>query len=43
VFDWHYVFGCTMLVLLALHLAFNFRIVWQYFADGARRRVGPAA
>lgn len=28
VFDWHYVFGYVMLVLLAVHLGFNFRAMW---------------
>ncbi|KPF61026.1 hypothetical protein D621_01305 [beta proteobacterium AAP51] len=29
VFDWHYVFGYAMLVLVAVHLAFNFRMLWH--------------
>lgn len=29
VFDWHYVFGYSLLALLALHLGFNWRVVWQ--------------
>ena len=38
VFDWHYLFGYLMLVLLVLHLAFNLRTVWQHL-----RRPRPAA
>lgn len=29
VFDWHYVFGYAVLVLVAVHLAFNFRMLWH--------------
>lgn len=29
-FDWHYLFGHTTVLLVALHLAFNFRIAWNY-------------
>ena len=29
-FDWHYLFGYTTVLLVALHLAFNFRIAWRY-------------
>ena len=29
-FDWHYLFGYTTVLLVALHLAFNFRIAWNY-------------
>jgi SagB-type dehydrogenase family enzyme len=43
VFDWHYVFGYSMLVLLTLHLAFNFRGVWQYFARWRRGAARPVA
>jgi len=35
VFDWHYLFGYATVLLLVLHLAFNFRVVWQHLA---RRR-----
>lgn len=31
VFDWHYLFGYSTVLLLALHLAFNFRVVWRHF------------
>lgn len=39
VFDWHYLFGYATLLLVALHLGFNFRIVWRHFA--ARRAAAP--
>lgn len=35
VFDWHYLFGYGTVLLLSLHLAFNFPVVWRFFA---RRR-----
>ena len=35
VFDWHYLFGYATVLLLVLHLALNFRVVWQHLA---RRR-----
>ena len=31
VFDWHYLFGYTTVLLVAVHLAFNFRIVWRHW------------
>lgn len=37
VFDWHYVFGYATLLLLAVHLAFNFRALWAHL-----RRLPPA-
>lgn len=37
VFDWHYLFGYATVLLLVLHLVFNFRIVWHYLR-GRRRR-----
>lgn len=37
VFDWHYLFGYATLLLLALHLGFNARIVWRFFVPPARR------
>jgi len=30
-FDWHYLFGYITLLLVVLHLLFNFRIVWRHF------------
>ena len=41
VFDWHYLFGYATLLLVALHLVFNFGSVWRYL----RRQRGalPAA
>jgi len=38
VFDWHYLFGYATVLLLVLHLAFNFRVIWQHLA----RRRSPA-
>ena len=32
VFDWHYLFGYGTVLLVALHLAFNFRVVWRFVA-----------
>ena len=32
VFDWHYLFGYGTVLLVSLHLAFNFPIVWRFFA-----------
>lgn len=37
VFDWHYLFGYATLLLLALHLGFNARIVWRFFVPPQRR------
>ena len=37
VFDWHYLFGYGTVLLVSLHLAFNFPLVWRFFA----RRAGP--
>ncbi len=36
VFDWHYLFGYLTLLLVVLHLLFNFRIVWRHLT---RQRV----
>jgi SagB-type dehydrogenase family enzyme len=40
VFDWHYLFGYGTVLLVTLHLAFNFRTVWRYFV---RPGIAPAA
>lgn len=32
VFDWHYLFGYATLLLLAVHLAFNWRAAWHHLA-----------
>jgi SagB-type dehydrogenase family enzyme len=42
VFDWHYLFGYTMLLVLAVHLAFNLRVVWAFFRRPRPRRSPPA-
>ena len=39
VFDWHYLFGYGTVLLVLLHLAFNFRVVWRHLT---RRRVVAA-
>jgi SagB-type dehydrogenase family enzyme len=39
-FDWHYLFGYAVLGLLAVHLAFNVRVVWQVLRRG---RLGAAS
>ena len=39
VFDWHYLFGYSTVLLVSLHLAFNFPIVWRYLT---RRSTPPA-
>jgi SagB-type dehydrogenase family enzyme len=38
VFDWHYLFGYMTVLLVALHLVFNFGIAWRYIT----RRHSPA-
>ncbi|MGL6112357.1 MAG: SagB/ThcOx family dehydrogenase [Rubrivivax sp.] len=40
VFDWHYLFGYGTVLLVSLHLAFNFPVVWRFFV---RRRTTAAA
>ena len=42
VFDWHYLFGYATLLLLALHLGFNARVVWRFFVR-PRALATPAA
>jgi hypothetical protein len=46
VFDWHYLFGYGTVLLVSLHLAFNFPVVWRFVArrPGGRRpgRCRPA-
>jgi SagB-type dehydrogenase family enzyme len=41
VFDWHYVFGYALLVLVAVHLVFNLGALWRHLGPGPRPR--PAA
>ncbi len=43
VFDWHYVFGYATVLLLAVHLVFNFRIVWRYLSQRLAAHKAPAA
>lgn len=40
VFDWHYLFGYVTLLLVVLHLLFNFRIVWRHFTRGRTAEPG---
>ncbi len=42
VFDWHYLFGYGTVLLVALHLAFNFRVVWRFFT-GPWRSAQPTS
>lgn len=42
VFDWHYLFGYATVLLVVLHLAFNFRIVWRYLRHPHGPANGPA-
>lgn len=42
VFDWHYLFGYALLVLLAVHLAFNLRQVWWHLRRSPPLAAGPA-
>jgi SagB-type dehydrogenase family enzyme len=37
-FEWHFLFGYATLLLLALHLAFNFHVVWHHLR---RRHAAP--
>lgn len=41
VFDWHYLFGYGTVLLVALHLVFNFRVVWRFFVRRRSREVAP--
>lgn len=43
VFDWHYVFGYAMLVLLAVHLAFNFHVMWNTLKRRKAPGIGASA
>lgn len=39
VFDWHYLFGYATVLLVSVHLVFNFRQVWQFLRR--RRPLDP--
>lgn len=41
VFDWHYLFGYGTVLLVSLHLVFNFPVVWRFFAR-RRKTVVPS-
>jgi SagB-type dehydrogenase family enzyme len=43
VFDWHYLFGYATVLLLLVHLGFNFRIVWNWLRRGRKAVVAPPA
>jgi SagB-type dehydrogenase family enzyme len=43
VFDWHYLFGYATVLLLLVHLAFNFRVVWRHFSRPAAPTAPDAA
>ncbi len=46
VFDWHYLFGYGTLLLVTLHLVFNFRVVWRFLRQPRAGQAGgppPAA
>jgi SagB-type dehydrogenase family enzyme len=43
VFDWHYLFGYVTLLLVVVHLAFNFRVVWRYFIQPRAPMASDAA
>ncbi|MDO9093805.1 MAG: SagB/ThcOx family dehydrogenase [Rubrivivax sp.] len=41
VFDWHYLFGYATVLLLVVHLAFNFRVVWRHFSPHRLAAAAP--
>lgn len=43
VFDWHYLFGYLTLALLAVHLAFNLRVVWRTLVRPRPAATAPPA
>lgn len=43
VFDWHYLFGYTTLLLLCLHLFFNLPLVLRWFGQPAHSPAPPGA
>jgi SagB-type dehydrogenase family enzyme len=43
VFDWHYLFGYATVLLLVVHLAFNARVVWRYYAQPRAPAAATAA
>lgn len=43
VFDWHYLFGYSTVLVLLVHLGFNLRVVWQQLRRGARPAASPTA
>ncbi len=43
VFDWHYLFGYMTVLLVGLHLVFNFGIAWRYLTQRHHPSARPAA
>jgi SagB-type dehydrogenase family enzyme len=43
VFDWHYLFGYTTVLLVVVHLSFNLRIAWRWLARRQRARPESSA
>jgi hypothetical protein len=42
-FDWHYLFAYATVLLLAVHLGLNFRIVWRHWVERRAAARQPAA
>lgn len=42
VFDWHFLFGYGTVLLVSLHLAFNFPVVWRFFARRSKSATAAA-
>jgi SagB-type dehydrogenase family enzyme len=42
VFDWHYLFGYGTVLLVLVHLAFNFPLVWRFFVRRRKAAATPA-
>ncbi len=43
VFDWHYLFGYATVLLLVVHLGFNFRVVWRHAVRWRRGAAGATS
>jgi SagB-type dehydrogenase family enzyme len=41
-FEWHYLFGYATVLLLGLHLAFNFHVVWRHLRRPRNAAAQPA-
>ncbi|HKW83379.1 MAG TPA: SagB family peptide dehydrogenase, partial [Burkholderiaceae bacterium] len=42
VFDWHYLFGYGTVLLVSLHLVFNFPVVWRFLARRGKASASAA-